>query len=53
MVDACGGFGAWVEKTDELGPALDQAFAHAKTGKPACVNVKIAQSDFRKGAISV
>ncbi len=29
------------------------AFAHAKTGKPACVNVKVAPSDFPKGAISV
>jgi acetolactate synthase-1/2/3 large subunit len=50
VVEACGGFGAYVEKIDELGPALDAAFA-AKV--PACVNVKIAKSDFRKGAISV
>jgi acetolactate synthase-1/2/3 large subunit len=54
IVEACGGFGAWVETVEELGPALDAAFAHAeKTKKPACVNVKIAKSDFRKGAISV
>ena len=50
IVEACGGEGYWVESVDELGPALDKAFA-AK--KPACVNVKIAKSDFRKGAISV
>lgn len=50
VVEALGGFGAWVETVDELGPALDAAFA---SKKPACVNVKIAQSDFRKGAISV
>ena len=50
VVEACGGFGAYVEKIEELGPALDKAFA-AKV--PACVNVKIAKSDFRKGAISV
>jgi acetolactate synthase-1/2/3 large subunit len=50
VVEAVGGFGAWVETVDELGPALDAAFA---SGKPACVNVKIATSDFRKGAISV
>jgi acetolactate synthase-1/2/3 large subunit len=50
MVEACGGVGFWVEKVEELGPALDAAFA-AK--KPACVNVKIAKSDFRKGSISV
>jgi acetolactate synthase-1/2/3 large subunit len=54
MVEACGGLGIWVEKAEEIGPALDRAFAHgAKTGKPSCVNVKIAKSDFRKGAISV
>ena len=50
IVEACGGRGFWVETLDELGPALDAAFA---CGKPACVNVKIARSDFRKGAISV
>jgi acetolactate synthase-1/2/3 large subunit len=50
VVEAVGGFGAWVERIEDLGPALDAAFA---SGKPACVNVKIAKSDFRKGAISV
>src|SRR5262249_22767168 len=50
VVEAVGGFGAWVERVEDLGPALDAAFA---SGKPACVNVKIATSDFRKGAISV
>ena len=50
VVEALGGKGYWVEKTSELGPALDAAFA---AGVPACVNVKIASSDFRKDAISV
>ncbi len=50
VVEALGGFGAWVERVEEVGPALDRAFA---SGKPSCVNVKIARSDFRKGAISV
>ena len=50
VVEAVGGFGAYVEEIDQLGPALDAAFA---SGKPACVNVKIAGSDFRKGSISV
>jgi acetolactate synthase I/II/III large subunit len=54
IVDACGGKGFWVEKAEDIGPALDAAFAYAKAErKPACVNVKIAASDFRKGAISV
>jgi acetolactate synthase-1/2/3 large subunit len=50
VVEAVGGFGAWVERVEDIGPALDAAFA---SGKAACVNVKIAKSDFRKGAISV
>lgn len=50
VVEALGGFGAYVEKVEALGPALDAAFA---SGKPACVNVRIAKSEFRKGAISV
>lgn len=50
MVEALGGKGFWVERTSELGPALDAAFA---AGVPAVVNVKIASSDFRKDAVSV
>jgi acetolactate synthase-1/2/3 large subunit len=50
VVEAVGGKGFWVETIEQLGPALDAAFA---AGVPACVNVKIAKSDFRKGAISV
>ncbi len=50
VVEALGGFGAYVETSAALGPALDAAFA---SGKPALVNVKIASSEFRKGAISV
>ena len=50
IVEACGGEGYWVEKTADLGPVLDKAFA---SKKPVCVNVKIATSEFRKGSISV
>jgi acetolactate synthase I/II/III large subunit len=50
VVEACGGVGFWVEKVEDLGPALDGAFA---SKRPSCINVKIAKSDFRKGAISV
>jgi acetolactate synthase-1/2/3 large subunit len=50
VVEALGGRGYNVETVAELGPALDAAFA---SGEPACVNVKIATSDFRKNAISV
>jgi acetolactate synthase-1/2/3 large subunit len=50
VVQALGGHGEYVEHPDELRPALQRAF---ESPLPALVNVKIAQSDFRKGAISV
>jgi acetolactate synthase-1/2/3 large subunit len=50
VVEAVGGKGFWVERVEQLGPALDEAFS---SDVPACVNVKIATSDFRKNAISV
>jgi acetolactate synthase-1/2/3 large subunit len=50
VVEALGGRGFFVERVEELAPALDAAFA---CGEPACVNVKIGASDFRKNAISV
>jgi acetolactate synthase-1/2/3 large subunit len=51
IVEACGGKGFWVERFEELAPALDAAFASSDV--PACVNVRIAASAFRRGAISV
>ncbi len=50
VAEALGGEGHWVERMNDLGPALDRAFA---SDKPVVVNVKIATSEFRKGAISV
>ncbi|BAS28259.1 thiamine pyrophosphate-binding protein [Limnochorda pilosa] len=49
-VEALGGWGAWVERPDELAPALRQALA---SGRPALVNVAIAPGSFRAGAISI
>jgi acetolactate synthase-1/2/3 large subunit len=44
----------YVERTDQIAPALEAAFAASeREGVPAVVNVKIASSEFRKGAISV
>lgn len=50
MAEALGCHAEFVETVDQIGPALARAFA---SDKPAVVNVKIARSDFRKGAISV
>jgi acetolactate synthase-1/2/3 large subunit len=54
VAEALGCFGAYVEKTSELKAAFDAAFdASEREQRPAVVNVKIASSEFRKGAISV
>lgn len=50
VVEAVGGLGLYAETPAEVATALDEAFA---SGAPAVINVKIGQSDFRKGAISV
>jgi acetolactate synthase-1/2/3 large subunit len=50
IVEACGGHGEWVERTEDLEGAFERAFS---AGKPALVNVKIAPSPFRSGSISV
>ena len=50
MVEAMGGHGEWVERPQDLRPAIERALG---AGKPAVVNVKIGASDFRKDAISV
>lgn len=50
VVEALGGKGFWVERIEDLAPALDAAFA---SDVPACVNVKIAPSSFRQHALSV
>ncbi len=49
VVEAVGGFGAWVERPEDIRPALERALA---AGKPALVNVKMGGSDFRKDAIA-
>jgi acetolactate synthase-1/2/3 large subunit len=50
---AAAGLGAhaeYVERPEEIRPALERAFA---AGKVAVVNVKLGSSDFRSGAISI
>jgi acetolactate synthase-1/2/3 large subunit len=50
VAEALGAHGELVETIAELDGALERAFA---ADRPALVNVKIGQSDFRKGALAV
>lgn len=50
MVEALGGWGAYVEDTADLPAALEAA---RNSQRPAVVNVRIGETDFRKGSISM
>ena len=50
VVEALGGHGELVTEPDQIGPALERAFA---SGKPACINVMIRQDREFSGGIYV
>jgi acetolactate synthase-1/2/3 large subunit len=50
VVEALGGHGEYVERPQDIRPAMERALG---AGKPALVNIKIGGSDFRKDAISI
>jgi len=50
VVEAVGGHGEYVERPQDLRPALERALS---AGKPALVNIKIGASDYRKDALSI
>ncbi len=50
MVEAMGGFGAFVEKPEDIRPALEAAFA---SGKTSCINVKIDQTVISPGSLAL
>jgi hypothetical protein len=45
--------GLLLDDESKIGEVLEEAKRIAKSGKPVCVNVMLARSDFRKGSISV
>lgn len=53
VAEGYGGVGILVTDISEVDDALAQAKAHAKEGRPVCINVHLAPSDFRKGSISM
>ena len=50
MVEALGGFGAFVEKPEDIRPALEAAF---KSGKTACINVMVDPSTISPGSVAL
>jgi acetolactate synthase-1/2/3 large subunit len=50
LVEALGGFGALVERPEEIRPALEAAFA---SGKTACVNVMVDPTVISPGSVAL
>lgn len=50
MVEVMGGFGICVEKTEDIRPALEAAFA---SGKTACINVKVDSTVISPGSVAL
>jgi acetolactate synthase-1/2/3 large subunit len=53
VAEGYGGVGLLLTDPAKIDATLDQAKKLAKSGKPVCVNVHIAKSDFREGSISM
>lgn len=53
VAEAYGGKGLLLTDSAKVDEVLDEAKALAKSGKPVCINVHLAKSDFRKGSISI
>jgi acetolactate synthase-like protein len=53
VAEGYGGVGFLLTDPAKIDETLDQAKKVAASGKPVCINVHIARSDFRKGSISM
>ncbi len=53
VAEGYGGRGLEVRDPGDIDRVIDEAKALAREGKPVCINLHIARSDFRKGSISM
>lgn len=53
VAEGYGGAGLLLTDPADIDRVLDEAKAIARSGKPVCINVHIARSDFRKGSVSM
>jgi acetolactate synthase-1/2/3 large subunit len=53
VAEGYGGVGLLLTDPAKIDETIDEAKAAAKAGKPVCLNVHIANTDFRKGSISI
>jgi acetolactate synthase-1/2/3 large subunit len=53
VAEGYGGVGLLLDDPKKTDAIIDEAKALAKKGKPVCINVHLAKTDFREGSISI
>ena len=53
VAEGYGGKGLLLTEASQIDAVLDEAKAIARSGKPVCINVHLAKTDFREGSISI
>jgi acetolactate synthase-1/2/3 large subunit len=53
VAEGYGGVGLLLTDPDDIDATLDRAIESAAAGKPVCINVHIAATEFRKGSLSM
>lgn len=53
VAEGYGGVGLLLDDASRIDEVLDEAKALSRQGKPVCINVHLAKSDFREGSISI
>ena len=53
VAEGYGGVGLLLTDSAKVDEVLDEAKALAKAGRPVCINVHLAKTDFREGSISI
>jgi acetolactate synthase-1/2/3 large subunit len=53
VAEGYGGVGLLLTDPDDIDATLDRAIETAAAGKPVCINVHIASTEFRKGSLSM
>jgi acetolactate synthase-1/2/3 large subunit len=53
VAEGYGGVGLLLDDPAKVDATLDEAKSIAKSGRPVCINVILAKSDFREGSISI
>lgn len=53
LVEAIGAYSEYVENPEELSEAILRSFSVMRAGRPVVLNIKIGETDFRRGSVAM